>query len=205
MTSFVAIVPVKPPAVGKSRLAGLPDDRRQALARAFALDTVAACVAADAVAAVVVVTDDFRFAAEVSSSVPDCVVLPDGVSGDLNGSLVQAAHEAARRWPGLGIAAVCADLPALRPGELTAVLEALPATGFVPDANGTGTTVYAARSLADFAPAFGRDSATQHEHAGATPMVGDWPSVRQDVDDAGDLGRALLLGVGPNTAVATGR
>lgn len=205
MTYFVAIVPVKPPAVGKSRLAGLPDDRRAALARAFALDTVAACVAADAVADIIVVTDDFRFASEVSTSTPECVVLPDGVSGDLNASLVQAAHEAARRWPGLGFAAICADLPALRPDELSAVLDALPATGFVPDVHGTGTTVYAARALADFAPAFGPDSALNHERAGATPMVGDWPSVRQDVDDAGDLGRALLLGVGPNTGAATGR
>ena len=30
---FVAVVPVKPPAVGKSRLVGLPDDQRSALAR----------------------------------------------------------------------------------------------------------------------------------------------------------------------------
>ena len=45
---YVVLVPVKPPAVGKSRLAGLGDDERRELAAAFALDTVEACRAADA-------------------------------------------------------------------------------------------------------------------------------------------------------------
>ncbi len=43
MERYVALVPVKPPALGKSRLVGLEDDVRRALAAAFALDTVAAC------------------------------------------------------------------------------------------------------------------------------------------------------------------
>ena len=50
MQKYVALVPVKPPALGKSRLVGLTDDVRRALAAAFALDTVAACVAAESVA-----------------------------------------------------------------------------------------------------------------------------------------------------------
>ena len=44
MQKYVALVPVKPPALGKSRLVGLTDDERRTLAAAFALDTVAACV-----------------------------------------------------------------------------------------------------------------------------------------------------------------
>ena len=40
--SYVVVVPVKPPAHGKSRMSGLPDEQRSLLARAFALDTVAA-------------------------------------------------------------------------------------------------------------------------------------------------------------------
>ena len=49
MTSpqYAVLVPVKPPAHGKSRLVGPPDDLRRELAAAFALDTVAACLAAD--------------------------------------------------------------------------------------------------------------------------------------------------------------
>ena len=42
---YVVLVPVKPPAVGKSRLVGLPDETRRELAAAFALDTVSACLA----------------------------------------------------------------------------------------------------------------------------------------------------------------
>src|SRR3954452_4098014 len=38
MQKYVALVPVKPPALGKSRLVGLADDDRRALAAAFALD-----------------------------------------------------------------------------------------------------------------------------------------------------------------------
>ena len=63
MQKYVALVPVKPPALGKSRLVGLTDDVRRALAAAFALDTVAACVAAESVAQVLVATDDAAFAA----------------------------------------------------------------------------------------------------------------------------------------------
>ena len=54
MERYVALVPVKPPALGKSRLVGLPDTERRALAAAFALDTVAACIAAESVAEVLV-------------------------------------------------------------------------------------------------------------------------------------------------------
>ena len=39
------VVPVKPPAFGKSRLVGLSDEQRRDLAEAFALDTVQAASA----------------------------------------------------------------------------------------------------------------------------------------------------------------
>ncbi len=57
---YAALVPVKPPARGKSRLVGADDATRRALAAAFARDTVLACLAADRVAQVLVVTDDVR-------------------------------------------------------------------------------------------------------------------------------------------------
>lgn len=197
---FVVLVPVKPPARGKSRLAGLPGDLRERLAGAFVRDTVDAVRSADRVAEVMVVTDDHRLAGALRAV--GCEVLPDGVSGDLNASLVQAAAECARRWPGLAVAAVCADLPALRGTDLDAALAQVPGDGamFVADADGTGTTVYAAASAAVFAPSFGTGSAAAHRDAGAREVVGDLPSLRRDVDDAGDLGAALLLGVGSHTA-----
>jgi 2-phospho-L-lactate guanylyltransferase len=202
----VVLLPVKPPARGKSRLGeGLPDDQRAALATAFALDTILAAREAAPVAEVMAVTDDFRFAALARDL--GCAVLPDGVSGSLNATLVQAAHEAVRRWPAYGVAALCADLPALDPADLADALGQVPdgGAGFVTDAAGTGTTMYAARSLDDFAPRFGADSHTSHLASGATALAGDLASLRLDVDDAVDLGRALMLGVGPHTAEAAGR
>ncbi len=109
---YAVVVPVKPPALGKSRLVGLPDERRRDLAAAFALDTVAACLAADSVARVLAVTDDAPFARRLVEA--GCAAIPDGVAGDLNGSLRLAAAEVSRRWPGLVPVAVCADLPSLR-------------------------------------------------------------------------------------------
>ncbi len=204
----VVVVPVKPPSRGKSRLAGLPDDQRRALAEAFAFDTVAAAAETRGVEAVLVVTDDFRLAASMRAS--GCEVIPDGASEDLNATLVQAAAEVARRWPGAVPVALCADLPGLRPTELVTVLEhvvAHVATGsaaFVRDRAGVGTTLYAA-APGHFTPSFGPDSAARHLDAGAVEVGTDAPSVRADVDDLADLGAALVSGVGPHTSRASGR
>jgi 2-phospho-L-lactate guanylyltransferase len=197
------VVPVKPPARGKSRLAGLPEAVRRELAAAFALDTVAAALATPGVGRVLAVTDDFRFAHELGQA--GCEVLPDGVGGDLNATLVQAAAEAERRWPGGPVVALCADLPALRSHDLAAALgawdRARPA--FVADVAGTGTTLYLAPA-GRFAPCFGPASRDAHLTAGADELIGPWASLRQDVDDLGDLGRAVALGVGEHTARAAG-
>jgi len=204
----VVVVPVKPPALGKSRLVGMTDEQRRELAEAFALDTVAAAAATAGVEAVLVVTDDFRLASALRGDGVE--VMPDGVSEDLNETLVQAAAEVARRWPGTVPVALCADLPGLRADELAAVLvEATTQvsagrTAFVRDRAGIGTTVYAA-APDGFAPSFGFDSAAAHERAGAVEIGSTATSVRTDVDDLADLGAALVAGVGPHTTAASGR
>jgi 2-phospho-L-lactate guanylyltransferase len=204
MLPFVVLVPVKPPARGKTRLAGLPDDLRASLATAFARDTIAAAQAAEAVAEVMVVTDDHAFAAAVRNT--GCSVLPDGVPGSLNGSLVQAAAEARRRWPEYAVAALCADLPALVPEELTQALGAVGAgPAFVADHEGTGTTLYAVPPGLPFEPQFGPGSARAHLESGAAALPGELVSLRLDVDDAGDLGRAMLVGVGVHTSLVVER
>lgn len=212
-TRCVVVVPVKPPAVGKSRLAGDPfqhlgDDQRRELAEAFALDTVQAVAATTGVEAVLVVTDDFRLAAAMRAL--GCEVVPDGVSEDLNATLVQGAAEVARRWPDAVPVALCADLPGLRPAELARVLTevvgvvAAGRTAFVRDRAGVGTTLYAA-AAARFEPGFGLGSAARHLGAGAVEVGQDAASVRADVDDLADLGAALVAGVGPHTSLASGR
>ncbi|MFC4786773.1 2-phospho-L-lactate guanylyltransferase [Nocardioides sp. MAHUQ-72] len=204
MTSpqYVVLVPVKPPAHGKSRLAGASDERRRELAAAFALDTVSACLAADRVHAVLAVTDDAPFAARLAAL--GCSSIPDGVTGDLNATLGQAAAEVDRRWPGLVPVAVCADLPALRPEELDDVLGRVPAdtAAFVADQEGVGTTLYAA-PYALFAPRFGPGSRFAHLGTGALEIEGALPTLRRDVDDLDDLRGALALGVGRHTAAVT--
>lgn len=197
---YAVVVPVKPPAVGKSRLVGLTDDARRSLAEAFALDTVAACLAARSVAEVLVVTDDVRFSTALARL--GCTAIPDGVSGDLNGTLRQAAAEVHRRWPHLRPVALCADLPALRADDLDATLAQAGAHAcFVPDADGVGTSLYVA-AADEFDPRYGPGSRDAHLDAGARELTAVPLSVRRDVDDLDDLREAVALGVGARTAAA---
>jgi len=205
----VVVVPVKPPALGKSRLVGLSDEQRRDLAEAFALDTVQAVAQTRGVRAVLVVTDDFRLAAamrDLEAGV-GVEVIPDGASEDLNATLVQAAAEVVRRWPGAVPVALCADLPGLRSDELADVLAVSVAevsaghAAFVRDRAGVGTTMYAA-AHDRFAPGFGPGSAERHQRAGAVEVGAAATSVRTDVDDLADLGAVLVAGVGPHTSRA---
>ena len=194
---YVVLVPVKPPAVGKSRLAGLGDQERRELAAAIALDTVEACRAAGLVSEVLGITDDAGFAAELAAI--GCASIPDGTSDDLNGTLRLAAAEAQRRWPALVPVALLGDLPALRPAELDAALASIDAgeAAYVADADGSGTTLYTA-AYDGFSPRFGAGSAAAHDVV-ARPIEGALPGLRRDVDDLADLEQAWDLGVGPRT------
>jgi 2-phospho-L-lactate guanylyltransferase len=200
--SYVVLLPVKPPARGKSRLEGDPA-RRRALAAAFALDTARACLSADSVATVLAVTDDARFADELRAV--GCETIPDGVAGDLNESLRLAAAEARRRWPEATPVAVCADLPALLPADLDAALDAALDTvdgrAFVADQDEVGTTLYTA-PYDVFAPRFGHRSRQAHLDTGAVEITGDLWSLRRDVDDSDALAAATTLGLGAHTRLA---
>lgn len=194
---YVVLVPVKPPAVGKSRLAGLGDRDRRELAAAIALDTVEACRRAVLVSEVLGVTDDAGFAVELAAM--GCATIPDGTSEDLNGTLRLAAAEAHRRWPELVPVALLGDLPALRPAELDAALASIQPgePAYVADADGSGTSLYTA-AFDLFAPRFGPGSAAAHNTV-ARPLDGALPGLRRDVDDLADLRHAWDLGVGPRT------
>jgi len=201
--AFALLVPVKPASRAKSRLASLGDDVRRSLVTAFAADTVSAALRTSCVGAVLVVTDDHELAATLRGVGAE--VIPDGVADDLNESLVQAGAEAHRRWPELGLAALCADLPALDPVELAQALEEASrhAAAFVADAAGEGTTLVAALSPKDFTPSFGPGSREAHLTHGAHEVVEvDVPTLRRDVDTPADLREAVELGVGSRTASA---
>ena len=108
--------------------------------------------------------------------------VPDG--DGLNDSLVVAAAAVRARWPDLVPVALCADLPCLRPDDLALALAQVTGEGswFVADAEGVGTTMYAA-AYDRFAPRFGAGSRAAHGAAGAVEIEGDLCSLRRDVDD----------------------
>jgi 2-phospho-L-lactate/phosphoenolpyruvate guanylyltransferase len=127
-----------------------------------------------------------------------------GVQDLLNAALRHGAAVAARRWPGTGLAALTADLPAMSPAELATALRAAGRTpgaaAFVPDAAGVGTTLYAVPPGGEFLPLFGGASRARHAAAGATELgLAGVTGLRRDVDTPDDLREALALGVGPFT------
>ncbi|AXK37268.1 2-phospho-L-lactate guanylyltransferase [Streptomyces armeniacus] len=205
--SWRLVIPLKPLSRAKSRLAAHADDaQRPGLALAFAQDTVSAALACTAVAGVAVVTDDARAAAELSAL--GARIVPDTPSGGLNAALVHGAAAVRAEAPGAPVAALNADLPALRPGELARVLAAAAAhpRAFLADAAGTGTTLLSARPPHALAPHFGERSRARHLASGAVELtLRDVPGARQDVDTADDLRAALALGVGGYSAAAAAR
>ncbi|MFY1695214.1 2-phospho-L-lactate guanylyltransferase [Solwaraspora sp. WMMA2101] len=223
--TWSVVLPVKRLAAAKSRLRGaLTGVPHEELALALALDTVAAVLACPVVAEAVVVTADPVAAAALAALGARTVAEPD--PGGLNAALT---HGAATVPAGRPVAALTADLPALRPAELAAALRAAtspaaarqPAdTGqpaavgrwFVPDADGTGTVLLAAADAATLHPRFGPGSADRHAASGARRIGGTgdtgtsgtggaaWPTLRRDVDTADGLADAARLGLGRHTA-----
>jgi 2-phospho-L-lactate/phosphoenolpyruvate guanylyltransferase len=199
--TWSVVIPVKVLARAKSRLAGLAGPARAELALAMAADTVRAAAACPAVAAVFVVTDDPAAASALSAL--GARVVADEPDDGLNPALAHGAAAAAASRPDCGTAALAADLPALRPAELERGLRAAAQwpEAFVPDAEGTGTTLYAARPGVAFRPRFGAGSAARYREGGAAEIgLTDVPSLRSDVDTPAGLEAALSLGVGPRTA-----
>jgi len=195
------VVPVKRLALAKTRLSPAYDIHRRELALAFALDTTTAALAADAVTAVLVVTDEPEVADLLTAAGAD--VVADEPDAGLNPALVHGAAVAAAAHPGCAVGALSADVPSLRPVELSRALGRAAAheNSFVRDAAGVGTTLVLARTVSAFRPAFGPDSARRHAAAGFAEIAGDdIPSVRQDVDTTDDLAAARLLGLGPRTS-----
>ncbi|MFI8221058.1 2-phospho-L-lactate guanylyltransferase [Streptomyces sp. NPDC085932] len=204
---WTLVVPLKPLAQAKSRLADTADDGlRPDLALAFAQDTVAAVLACPAVRDVAVVTDDTRAGRALAAL--GAAIVADEPGGGLNAALAHAAAAVRSARPGGPVAALNADLPALRPRELSRVLDAAAEfpRAFLPDAAAIGTTLLAATPGRALHPAFGADSRARHRASGAVELsLTAVDSVRQDVDTGDDLRSALALGVGPHTAAAAAR
>lgn len=185
----------------KTRLAPLlsPPQRRH-LVLAMLADTVGAVLAVPEVLSVSVTTPDPVVAALVTDL--GATALPETVDAGLNPALAAAAVAVRDRHGPAHLLALQADLPALRPAELTELLTvAPPGRTVVADHAGTGTAALLVRdTTAPLMPRFGNDSAHAHRRSGATELTGAWPGLRSDVDTPADLIRVASLGTGPETA-----
>lgn len=203
MTSRVSLViPVRDPASAKSRLA-VGDDpaahaRRAALAAAIALDTVTAARAAREVGEVIVV-------GTLAEQVDGVHVLADPGFG----LLVAVGAGVAAADPAAPTAVLLGDLPALQPADLDAALVSASEHhwAFVPDAEGTGTTLVTAAAGLPHALRFGEGSAEQHRDAGYVELdVPERSGLRRDVDTPAqltalaELAAAGAVLLGPRTA-----
>lgn len=192
---WTVLIPVRSAGPAKTRLISASADTtaHARLVAAIRADTIAAALATPDVARVVRVVDG-----------PDAVV--DGTlthvqrAPGLNAALAEAAVMAAARWPQDAVAALVGDLPALRSEELQDALARAAAhpTAFVPDSDGTGTTLLTALPGVALQPGFGMGSAARHADR-ALPLAGG-AGLRRDVDTAADLAVAAELGLGLATA-----
>ncbi|MEJ2858256.1 MULTISPECIES: 2-phospho-L-lactate guanylyltransferase [unclassified Saccharothrix] len=188
------VVPVKALRRAKTRLVGVTDDR-PSLALAFALDTISAAL--PVVRSVLAITDDPSVAAELAALGVESTPGPEG----LNEALHHGATLLRSRDRHSVVGALQADLPALRTDELKLALAAADGRAFCPDRQGTGTTLLLSAPGEDLMPRFGIGSAEAHARD-AQPLIGPWPSLRNDVDTAEDLELAATLGLGPRTCAA---
>ncbi|MBB5642991.1 2-phospho-L-lactate guanylyltransferase [Cryobacterium roopkundense] len=195
--SWVAVVPVKGNPGAKSRLADLPE--RAALADAFALDTVAALVAASTVERVFVVTGDERLAPLLAHLGAVIVREKRTPVDSLNSAIEQGVAAARQACPAANVAVLTGDLPALLGSEVESALAlgAVHPRSMVPDAGGAGTTTLLALAGVPFVPRFGPGSRRAHEAAGHVPLnIPPSASIRRDVDTPADLDAARARGLG---------
>jgi len=195
------LIPIKQLDESKSRLTGAaqPPNRHPELVRALQLDTLAAVARArdlgTVIAGIYLVTD------QPPEQLPFELTVLSDPGGGLNAALAHAAREIDAEHQKDGVAAMVADLPALRPDELLAALTTAQQfdRAFVPDLVGSGTTMLTVGPGRALQPRFGPDSAALHRASGASELVAG-NSLRCDVDTAADLQRCLQLGLGAHTA-----
>ncbi|HWH25468.1 MAG TPA: 2-phospho-L-lactate guanylyltransferase [Pseudolysinimonas sp.] len=201
------IVPVKDPAEGKRRLllAGRVD-----LARAFALDTLAAAAMAPSVAVVHIAASP-GFAIEALAASADWPIHAplrpvSDVPPGLNPAILHALASVIESHPGSPVAVLLGDLPALRSDELDAALSAAAAhsLAFVRDADGHGTTLLTALDAQELRPAFGPGSAAAHAVAGHAEIGDQLVGLRHDVDTLAALDAARRHGLSKLTRRALG-
>lgn len=200
--AVTVVLALKPLAGAKSRMAArLPAPQRAELALAMAADTVTAV--GGEVARVIVVAARPREAEPLARLGAD--VVADVAGGGLNAAFDAGADIARDADPHGIVAALQADLPALRPGMLTsAVTEAAGNRAFCPDRHHRGTTLLLSAPAGALRPRFGPTSAAAHRSSGAVQLHHCATALRCDVDTPADLDTAMALGIRTHTAQIVG-
>jgi 2-phospho-L-lactate guanylyltransferase len=199
------VIPVKALSEAKTRLLGAADGGKcgatwhKSLVLAMVNDTVTAALQTPAVRHVVVGTRDPDVAKSVQRL--GAAVLQTEPGGGLNAALDHGAKALHAGKPGRLVGAMLADLPALRPRELSSfIFAAAGRRSICVDRAETGTTLLLSARGESLQPRFGNRSAHAHLSSGAILLAGHWPSLRSDVDTASDLRTVRDLGVGKCTA-----
>lgn len=182
---WTVFVPLRSTLNGKRRLA-LPAPLRQRLALSMAQDTVHAALTASAVAQVIIVLETAADAAAFKGLAAVHVHQTD-VAG-----LNEAIADGVKDWNTTHldrIAVLPADLPSLTGTALDEALrQARDPLSVVPDADGTGTTLLAARARDALELRYGPGSFALHRAAGAVEIeVPAASGLRRDVDRVVDL------------------
>lgn len=185
-----ALVPVKDPALGKSRLATVLDaPARAALNLRLTRQTFDCCAAAFGAERTVVVTASAAIAGEALAR--GFAVVRERAPDDLNAALALAAREAMARGAA-ALLVIPVDLVLLTPAALRAVASGIAKPGcvLVPDRHGTGTNVLGlAPARADLFR-FGDWSLDEHRRAAAAAgldvRVHADPTLALDLDTSDD-------------------
>jgi 2-phospho-L-lactate/phosphoenolpyruvate guanylyltransferase len=199
VSTTVALVPLRAPGAGKSRLATvLSPSQRAALAGAMLSDVVAALVGS-AVDEVVVVAGGEGAAAAAGALGVGVLLDPPEVT-DLDGAL----HAAAGRLPAEhDLLVVAADLPTLSAADVDAVLQARAEVVVAPTTGG-GTGALLRRPGGRMPTAYGPGSAAAHRALaaahGASVDTVSAPGLALDVDTWADLAALHDTEVGGATA-----
>ncbi len=163
-----ALVPVKDPALGKSRLASVLDARaREDLNLRLVRQTFECCAASFGPERTVVVTAAEAVAVEAAAR--GLVVVEEASPGDLNAALALAAGHAIARGA-RALLVVPVDLGLVTAEALRAVVSSdleKPGCVVVPDRHGSGTNLFGVRPARADLFRFGERSLDEHRRAAA--------------------------------------
>lgn len=199
MPPTIALVPLRSPGLGKTRLRGVLDvGQRAALAAAMLADVLAALRSSPLDDVVVAASDP---AAATAVTVPEVRVVLDPPDASSLDDVLAAA--AAGLPTGADLLVVAGDLPRLTASDVSAVLDEDAEVVVAPSHRG-GTGGLLRRPRARIATAYGRGSAEAHaslaREAGASLAIVRSPGFLDDVDLATDLASLRTGPLGPATA-----